>query len=1212
MGQTLRLPDHPNHFIVLVDGSGSAIQNRNKQANYLHVLREVVPEHLFHSGFGNSIPPYDPERDALTFERFGIIEGETSRVFQKLAHADFLGQYIHLVGPAAAHPNEIEFIDLTKRPEPHYRYTVLSWCKELGLSNVGSYTQGRHFARTFMIVVDDGMSNGSDARQEVSETKRWGDPAILGRTEKVMDDIVRSYDFVPVTVRADLGSQSDTEALLLREGNGSDSIFVETYEVKAKSLGEWEARARRIQPISSFRSNWTMGSDQLLLQGEFSPEFSSWLHSADAKEIRVAVGTHSDAMASGLSGFNVKVNTPQSCRPEPMVAIIDATLTQRDSVLGDRLLTLSYSNAFSPPVPFRCTVWWRVQLGAILLLSAATLGGLALLSLFKFVRLPVTFRIPGHRAIRLRRNGVANLTSDHAPRTGLAAFEFILPPRVVRMFLCRRMHLRIAGVQVSAGKASGLEWEDGNELISVGAHAGNKIVGFWKIAPEQPSKATILIEDGTKTVVLNVSYPKRSVKMPVDGSIRSDVPDKQDRLTSASKLNGLREMPTHLVALDLGSESMAAYYRVVQGGKDTREMIPLQQYADKLLKEGTPVLLTDESGKTSPRLRTRFSLRDNQDESKQPQLNFVNQGKADHDEYNKSVFEFFRPQFGSLSKSLPNPKIIFQRGAQKAIPEVTTLGGHEPTRFKPEDVIHWLTVQVVNNFVLQAPELRGVPRCRIELILTVPNVYSVTHVESLRRFVADHTSVGAVRTIFESDAIAAYATDSSENATGRSVTGGSFYQELVKAKNHRIPIELATFDMGRGTTDLSIVTFEEPKASAMSSESGRWQHFQKARTGRSDGGNKLSYLFVQCFDKTVAAAFAASKVERPYSFISRSGALPTPDQMSGLQVLEIYIEGLKSKISPDYTLHEDDELRRLRSLAADEISHSAPQMRDAIIHALTLPKRLKNSLWRALLSNLRHFRKSGFERAQNEAHDQLARVLEAYVEDNVTSLVADVRAMAEEYEMHARPATSTSHTAVLGAVARSTRRFAVIAGRAAQFGPVEGTILQALNDKLQIPRSRVQFLKGGTAKECCCRGAVAFYANAIDAMNVDHLHGTYGVIAGLFKLVPEHIPVWEIRDKEFEKRLPEGTHRFLFSPKPKKNVGDLSTDDSWTTLCTFQGVRMGLQYDPTRQELKLNDSPIVLEPFGEQKLEELYARLWPEFLPGSADLARAVGADAAT
>jgi hypothetical protein len=1203
-GQTLKPDNHPNHFIVLVDGSGSAIQTRNKQKNYLHVLREVLPAYLFHSGFGDTAPHYDPTVDALTFERFGIIEGNTSQVFQRLAHADFLGQYIHLVDSAVAHPTQSKFIELTAKPEPHYRYTVLSWCKELGLSNVRSYTRGLQFGRTFMIVVDDGMTNGSDARQEAAETRRWGDPGIIRSTEDIINSIDAAYDFVPVRASSESSAPSRGERFVLQEGSGTDSIFLEVYEVVPKTLKEWQERAVSIAPFASFHSKRSFASDQLLVEGKVSPQLVSWMRSAESKEARLALGPQLETVTPDGPDFTLKVNTRDQCGPTQLSASAYTTLVQHDPVLGERPLQLSYKYTFAVPEPVRCTATWYVQLGTFASVCMAILAGAVVLYRFSCVVLPLTFRIPGHRAIWLRREGVAKLTAEHPPRMGSTAFEFILPPRLVRKSLCRNVQLRISSVQTSEAYVSGLKFEGGKEEISISEYSHNKIVGYWEIAPSQAVRATVLLRNGQQEVVLQVSYPKQSMTMLVDDLTQTGSHGNEHNAKKVSELSSNVGKATHLVALDLGSESMAAYYRVVEGGESSSKMIRLQYYSGRLLRDGNPVLLTDEGGGVSPRLRTRFSLRDNREEACQAELGFINTGRPDQEHYNKSVFEFFRPIGGSLSKSLPNPKIIFQRGAREAIPEVTVVGEDEPKKFLPADVIHWLTVQVVNNFVLGAPELKDVPPNRIELILTVPNVYSVTHVESLRRFVAEHTTVQVVRTIFESDAIAAFATDASENAKGLNIDGGKFYDELVKARKRGLPIELATFDMGRGTTDLSIVTFEEPRRPETEATAPtRWQHFQKARTGRSDGGNKLNYLFVQCFERTVAAVFAEAKAERPYSFISRSGAIPTPQQEAGLQALEAYIEGIKSRISGTYKLSEDNELRGLRSAAADVLGNGANELRELIVHALTLPKRLKNSLWRALVHKLRSVTRDEFERIKDQAHDVLVRSLEAYVEDNVAKLVDDVKVMAEEYEAYGGEKKASSQSAVLGGAKRSTRRFAVIAGRAAQFGPVEQTVLRALYERMQIPRSRVQFLKGERAKECCCRGAVAFYANAIDAMNVDHLHGTYGVsTTGMFEVVPDHIPVWEFRDKGFEKRLPDGVHRFLFSPKPKKNVKDLSEDDSWTTLCTFRGTRMEVHYDPVSMELKLNNFPVVLEPFGEQKMEELYARLWPEFLPGKADL----------
>src|SRR5205085_10684920 len=107
------------------------------------------------------------------------------------------------------------------------------------------------------------------------------------------------------------------------------------------------------------------------------------------------------------------------------------------------------------------------------------------------------------------------------------------------------------------------------------------------------------------------------------------------------------------------------------------------------------------------------------------------------------------------------------------------------------------------------------------------------HVECLRGYVEAQGGVAEVRTVYESDAVADYAM--TDNGSTR------FRRELRDAKREG-PVELVTFDMGRGTTDLSIVRFkgssQEEREHGLA-ETRRWRHFQKARTGRSDGGNKL-------------------------------------------------------------------------------------------------------------------------------------------------------------------------------------------------------------------------------------------------------------------------------------------------------------------------------------------------------------------------------------
>src|ERR1051325_3029280 len=67
--------DHPNHYILLIDASGSAMPKRNgvkKEAFEKAVLR-TLPMEIFENGFKKQIPLYDPQQDYLTLLHFGII-----------------------------------------------------------------------------------------------------------------------------------------------------------------------------------------------------------------------------------------------------------------------------------------------------------------------------------------------------------------------------------------------------------------------------------------------------------------------------------------------------------------------------------------------------------------------------------------------------------------------------------------------------------------------------------------------------------------------------------------------------------------------------------------------------------------------------------------------------------------------------------------------------------------------------------------------------------------------------------------------------------------------------------------------------------------------------------------------------------------------------------------------------------------------------------
>ncbi len=203
----------------------------------------------------------------------------------------------------------------------------------------------------------------------------------------------------------------------------------------------------------------------------------------------------------------------------------------------------------------------------------------------------------------------------------------------------------------------------------------------------------------------------------------------------------------YFIALDLGSESMAASFQ--HRGDSEPFAIDLQQRAEELLPtdpQKAPLdLMTEEDGSPSQQLRTRIGLVGRQPSplpSSHADLS-ISQLETD------SVFEFFHREGESLRKDLlPNPKLLFQTGVRNVIPRLKSTSSGR-VQYEPAELLQNLTVQVLNNLVLNARELDHV-------IITVPNVYSLTHAKSLEAFVRRHVNVGAVDYMYESDATAHY------------------------------------------------------------------------------------------------------------------------------------------------------------------------------------------------------------------------------------------------------------------------------------------------------------------------------------------------------------------------------------------------------------------------------------------------------------------------
>ncbi|MCG8608000.1 hypothetical protein MJD09_23820 [bacterium] len=396
-----------------------------------------------------------------------------------------------------------------------------------------------------------------------------------------------------------------------------------------------------------------------------------------------------------------------------------------------------------------------------------------------------------------------------------------------------------------------------------------------------------------------------------------------------NKINGFMNTPNiqYYVALDLGSESMAACY--IGDSPDPR-MIDLQQfgkaYIEKKNEDGLDdridyrkTLLYDteedrQRGRHSSRMKTRIVLRSPNPYAQltddHANIEFVDDRGGITDDYRRSIFNFFPGPHEQLNYQLPNPKIPFQAGADYILPTVLyEEDGHGPeeVRYAPEALVQNLLNQIIRNFILKSKELRNVRPENIHLAVTVPNVYSLTHIKSIENFIKQHGGLlpENVVMIYESDAVCHYhhLFDVILRKIKTDVIG------IQQAEKHRdeLRYHFVTVDVGSGTTDMSLITVRQPfdrNGDHRARLKGRTSHLVSARVGRSDGGNKLSYLLAEFYERQLQAVLSdfapkSPEIRTEFSFTKSLGR-HAEQHTTAVGILSGIIFKIKSTMSESY------------------------------------------------------------------------------------------------------------------------------------------------------------------------------------------------------------------------------------------------------------------------------------------------------------------------
>lgn len=1225
---------HPNHYVILVDASGSAIESRAKRAAYTTALTGNLPLLLYKSGFGDRIPPISPENDYLTVLQFGIVPSGSAPAYTRLKEYDLINDFIHKVTFRSANVGQKEF-QSSVIPEHYYGLTVLSWARQIALSTLAARHSNAGSNRTFLIIISDGIANGGVPAAEISTVETFANRTSVDRVKALVNEINRDYQFTNGMGQEGWAFQDkipDSDRPL---------FFIEAYEVVSVAQAKWETDAKGLRPLDRLEIEWTNESG-------VAPEGILIARSEKAFLNRLGVTTDStgtlntvpdgtDGAASWRLGSSLRkpfsVQGELSCESRSIDVFLRIPITQTDERLGLRTINYAYQQSVFAPPPLRCTAVFAFQMGLAVLLIVLALAASAYYLYYRRWATHMYVEVPGAlQSIGLHRKRSQGGWVHMTPQHGLEALSVILPSRLKQLLLYRGATITL----VNQENEESLRWLDveGDEELKLPFVQGS-IPAYWRRPPQAPSTITVSFCQRHQHANLSLRYPPA-----LPGSFTRSV------IMSERKIKAY-------VALDLGSESMAAYFEDLQGNGG---MIELQRHAELLLgQSGTsvaqkPDLLMENSGKDptrSPRLWNRISFNidgqpKNLDEN-HAKLRFVmptSKGSPGKDtvllaEYYKSLFRFFHlnEEWPHPTGVLPNPKILFQQQVTKILSKFQ-VAGTDGNRFElsPEMLIKHLTVQVLTNFVLSSPELREFDQSEIHLTVTCPNVYSLPHSQSIKQFVRDcFPALADVQVLSESDAVGYYALRTVNQRTD-SPELKAFKRAWTKELEQAGRFCLVTIDVGKGTSDLSCILVQDPpkprsavtrlayrmvgrKATGGDAEKRR-RHSVQGKTGKSSGGNYLNYILASYYEERLRDVARGNPFPEgqsiPPRFITQEAGNKFV-QSRALSALENLIERVKRSMNEDFEIVDDSLSEAVQTSMLEEVvdrilttvnqdwANSAEEdkklydrFKEEALKALSLPTLIetgsKPSVGERILQKIFWFnrprRSNSVYSTPQGAH--LKDNLKRYVADNVDELLDSLQGLVRAHHV-----VSDDRASIDGGA------FFVISGQGSQFEPLRAAIMLRCKD-LGVDDDHVLFVRGVESKEACCKGVVNFWRDNMLVVNERELHGTYGCM-DLFTGTFRPFDMKRVNHESSDRILLdiESTYLIIFTPRSAEEVEvqppELS-DGATALLSVFpRESTFTIKYDRSALRLTVNDLELAIGSFGDVD-SSIYEKVWPEIL----------------
>lgn len=495
---------HPNHYILLIDATGSTVDQNPKVGKYKDLLSNTLMEALYEKGVGGFIPVYDPEVDYLSLFHFGVVK-EENQPYKFLENYDLPGDYIHSQFTRESQVFRTVLVP-SLWPEQFYRLTLLLWSKKLALATLLDKPFDMENNRTFMIVVHDGIVNNGIPEAEIEMARSWGGEEKIPEVEKLIQQVDKSYIF---SSGRDKNGKPVTK--VFRENHGT--YFIEGYEVLSKEQLQMEEELNTTPPFVSTALEWvkeTGANPQGRVEVTYDRGFLDLLKASPTSTSltfrhRETQWEHQEEPKTAMD-FLVIMDEPLGCQPLDCRLSLDVTLNTADPLLGKREFYYHYDRPVKTPVPFKCKAGYVIQWGLVILAVIIFLLLAYKFCYFRYFTTQIRIKFPSLGIpVTIKRTGGRLARTPIHPTQGGIAFWIMLPKK-----WRQKIFYKDARIDLDPGGDHCFYLLHNSKKLNVIHLPINerKIGIYWEKIESEPVKRKIVFSQGKQNVEITLAFPK--------------------------------------------------------------------------------------------------------------------------------------------------------------------------------------------------------------------------------------------------------------------------------------------------------------------------------------------------------------------------------------------------------------------------------------------------------------------------------------------------------------------------------------------------------------------------------------------------------------------------------------------------------------------------------------------------------------------------------